>query len=557
MGRICVASASRHRSGPGPWAVSCVFRRWVQRNPTVSASILALLVGLASSLWILHLRNTALDDVRELADQTAINILTKRAHGLWPVHPDLVPRCDAWLKEAEPIVARRAIHRAALDTHRDRAVAASREVRRIRHPGRARRIDRLSQEVDALELSVPLGIADQASVDARRQELADAERLLLEGAEFDYPDNGDRWIAENLRNLTEGYSAFEGLVDDVRKRRARSEVIAEETLERHAELWAQCRRAIKASPLYHGLDLPLQIGLVPLHEDPDSKLWEFWLVESGDRPERDTLERHWRITGDTGIVLVLLPGGEFLMGASRDPEVERRNLDPAAEPDEGPVRLVALSPFFISKFEITQGQWLAWTESNPSEYKAGHPTHGEFVSLCNPVTNITWVESESVLTRFGLTHPTEAQWEFSSRAGSQGPRFQSAEGALDRYMNIADAGSRDLLPEAWALEPGLNDGFPIHAPVGSFKPNAFGLHDTLGNVWEWCSDWHTWPYDSSVTTDPTGPKAGIRKVLRGGAFTYRAIVARNANRHIMQPSLLGHAVGIRPTMAIRSRSDSD
>jgi formylglycine-generating enzyme required for sulfatase activity len=239
----------------------------------------------------------------------------------------------------------------------------------------------------------------------------------------------------------------------------------------------------------------------------------------------------------TGIVMVLLPGGKFLMGAQKtDPTGP--NYDPEAQDDEGPVHEVTLSPFLIGKYEVTQTQWTAILRWNPSAHKSepwtGSPpsylgSPGSLPEL--PTENISWDHIQEFEAKTGLTLPTEAQWEYACRAGTTTPF--SGTGKLD------DMG--------WFDE---NGGGTTH-PVGKKAPNAFGLFDLHGNVWEWCED----VYDEGFfgkpearENDPFSDTGSESRAIRGGSWGLAAWSCRSSRRSGFPPMHRNEYLGCRPAM---------
>lgn len=219
------------------------------------------------------------------------------------------------------------------------------------------------------------------------------------------------------------------------------------------------------------------------------------------------------------IEMVNLPGGEFTMGAND------------GESDEKPPHQVKLSPFAIGKYEVTQAQWKAVMADNPSRFNWSDDL---------PVENVSWNMVQDFLRRLNgkFRLPTEAEWEYAARAGSQ-----------NRYSFGDDAGQ--LHNYAWFWD---NSDFAMQAkqthPVGRLKPNAFGLFDMHGNVWEWCSDWYGEKYyqdckSQGVVTDPPGPRAGASRVLRGGGWANVAVDCRSALRSDGAPGSRGDILGFR------------
>ncbi|MBX2822894.1 MAG: formylglycine-generating enzyme family protein [Rhodothermaceae bacterium] len=187
---------------------------------------------------------------------------------------------------------------------------------------------------------------------------------------------------------------------------------------------------------------------------------------------------------------VLIEAGSFFMGSD----------DSLAYPDEQPVHQVTISqPFYMSKTEVTQAQWTAIMGKNPSL----------FIGESRPVDNIGPPDIQAFLRALNAATdcascyrlPTEAEWEYAARAGSKA-----------RFSFGADLDS--LAFYAWYAK---NAEYKTH-PVAQKKPNAWGLYDMHGNVYEWVQDLYG-PYPSSPTTDPTGSEDGNEYILRGGSWT--------------------------------------
>ena len=227
------------------------------------------------------------------------------------------------------------------------------------------------------------------------------------------------------------------------------------------------------------------------------------------------------------------------------------NYDPHASSIEGPVHEVSVEAFFVSKYEMTQAQWLRVQTHNPSVYLPGQEQGGMTISLVNPAEHMTWTEAKETVERMDLTLPTEAQWEYANRAGSN-TIYWAGNNIADMRgrTNISDKLARERgSPESWKFEAALDDGYTVHAPVGLFLPNAFGLHDTAGNVWEWCFD-RFGSYELPVEKE-TGlrlvDKTEPRRIFRGGGFRASAIHIRASDRYsIYATDYSAYDVGLRP-----------
>ena len=210
----------------------------------------------------------------------------------------------------------------------------------------------------------------------------------------------------------------------------------------------------------------------------------------------------------------LIPSGRFTMGSPPE-EKERSN-------DEGPQHTVIISkPFYMGQTCVTQEQYAAVMGADPSYYKGAK----------YPVEMVSWNQAMDFCRRVSqrtgrsVCLPTEAQWEYACRAGTTTP-FNTGP-TLPR--NMAQYGYRWTYPSNRVGDSALES-----VAVGSFPPNTWGLYDMHGNVWEWCND-NSGPYPSGEVTDPTGPKDGSPRVLRGGSWNYYPWFCRSANRGWYDP----------------------
>ncbi len=250
-------------------------------------------------------------------------------------------------------------------------------------------------------------------------------------------------------------------------------------------------------------------------------------------------------TDSVGLKMVRLEGGTFRMGS---PENE-----PGRRPDEGPVREVTIrGPFFMSATEVTNNQYLRVVGRNPAR-ATGIAKGADQL----PVENVTWDEANEfcrTLTekergqpwiRKGWAYrlPTEAEWEFAARAGTETPTT-FGERLVFSDQSLFRPSEKGEDPTELGGDPARLPKFP--QTVSKAGANKFGLHDMPGNVAEWCGDWYrSEAYKEPAKENPTGPTDGDKRVIRGGSFRDPASAGRSAARSFARPNQRQDSVGFR------------
>ncbi|MEO0650082.1 MAG: protein kinase [Planctomycetota bacterium] len=511
------------------------------------------------------------DEIERRADPGRLVLAVAEAEELWPALPSTVPAIDAWLRRyAEPLSANLPKHRAVLELLQSRALPYSEEMRQRdfdEHP-LVEEQEILSWNLEAIRRQIAGNdpMIGPVSEDRRLELEADLPRLEAEIADVEerrrtrltwaFEDPVLQEQHDHLQGLVAGLSDFvapNGIVADVESRRARALRVEAETVRDPgpSAKWVEAADDIRALAVYGGLELAPQVGMLPLRRDPESGLWEFWVHGSGDIPspsESTDAPNPWSLDRGTGIVMVLIPGGQRTLGAqAEDPDAPQ--YDALATPTEGLPRTVDVPAFFISKFELTQSQWILQTGDNPSLYGpihqwSGSPPRDEPIctnTAWNPVESVSLVEAIDVLRRFGLRVPSGDEWEVAARGGSDGPWWTGPDLlSLQGAVNVADGAVQRLGgPANWDYTTELEDRWSVHAPVGTFRANAFGLHDVLGNVWEWVVDEHM------PGTAPT----------RGGSYEHSAYRARATSVEFGQRTSKSRFVGVRPARSVQPARD--
>jgi formylglycine-generating enzyme required for sulfatase activity len=232
----------------------------------------------------------------------------------------------------------------------------------------------------------------------------------------------------------------------------------------------------------------------------------------------------WRVRDTaTQIEMLLVPPGQYEMGCTQ-PSLNHDCFD-----WELPEHSVTLTqPFYLGRHEVTQSQWQSRMGSNPSQFQG--TAHPEAPS--RPVERVSWHDVQTFMAATGMRLPTEAEWEFACRAGTQTAFFN---------------GSNDdaTLPQiAWRWPRCSPGPGPSTSVVGRLLPNRLGFHDMLGNAWEWVADWYG-DHWAAPQTDPTGPETGETRVIRGGGWGLDVEYVRSSNRTGMPPGTVSQFIGFR------------
>jgi formylglycine-generating enzyme required for sulfatase activity len=329
-------------------------------------------------------------------------------------------------------------------------------------------------------------------------------------------------------------------------------------------VWAVAPRASAQTPaglsiqIYAGLSISGEVGTVysieyvtDLAQTNTPSAWrclEFLQLPASpylwaDKSAPATGQRFYRaVECPAPTNMVFIPPGTFRMGSPTN-EVDRWG-------GEGPQTAVIISRgYWVGKYEVTQGEYLAVTGSNPSFFngvQTNEPAGDYGTNLSRPVEEVHWSDAmnycatltqrERAAGRIGTNCvyrlPTEAEWEHACRAETS-----------TRFSYGDDPGYTNLTDYAWY---GDNSGYVTH-PVGQKLPNPWGLYDMHGNVLEWSQDWYG-SYPGGIAVDPQGSVAGSFRAIRGGAFRYPAEACRSAYR-AGWPGLTDYTSGFRVVLA--------
>jgi len=570
----------------------------VRRNPVLSASVGVALTAVVcfigyELLWSIpqlkEKRDRALAaekmaeeryrQIMRLSDIKRLSDLEADAEALWPAYPENIPGFNEWLIRADEVLGRLEDHRQTLASLRETALHygdAGLQKDRETHP-QWEALQELQASRPKLEeqiASLKSGSAknqgsreDGASTDpvALREQLVALDAQINELEEtasqrrtWKFEDTETQWQHDTITDLVLGLEELSdeknGRIVSVRERLSFASTVQKISITDHQTTWDKAIASIKnmvECPLYDGLVIQPKLGFVPIGRDPNSGLWEFAHIQTGKIPERDQ-DGKLTLNEEMCLVFVLIPGGTSNMGAVKPTEDQSNgfpNVDPEARPDEGPVHEVSLKSFFLSKYEMTQGQWLRFTRSNPSRYDP-ETTHGDNQhNLLHPVEQVSWNDCNKILSKLKLRFPTEAEWEFATRGGTStvfwtGNEKESLQGAA----NLADLYYRK---KGGAKDEWLNDdGYSLHAPIGTYLPNALGLHDVHGNIFEWCDDYYNITYETKPGDRSANGWVSTFRVMRGGGWDYGPFCSRSAYRAGRDVDFRFSNLGVRPAADI-------
>jgi formylglycine-generating enzyme len=234
--------------------------------------------------------------------------------------------------------------------------------------------------------------------------------------------------------------------------------------------------------------------------------------------------------------MIFVEGGTYTMGCTGEQQ--------DCAPDEYPAHPVTIGDFYISRYEVSQRLWREVIGTNPSTFKNGDDC---------PVETITWQEVQVFLQKLNERNrhlpdsnllyrlPTEAEWEYAARGGGLAVMFGNGQNTADpKQLNFQGSWAVKLYSKA-----GIDRQKTV--AVGSVGlPNALGLYDMSGNVWEWCADYYNADYyKQSPATNPKGPTVGLLRVRRGGSWSTPAQRCRTAHRGSGPPGVRYSFVGLR------------
>jgi serine/threonine protein kinase/formylglycine-generating enzyme required for sulfatase activity len=574
-------------------------KKWIERNKIAAALSILLALVIAGAGYV----SAGLERARQRERlERLARAHVEDAERSWPIDPSSVPAMKAWLDEAGAMVRSLPGLESELADLRSKGHELDEsEWQDLREKSPLRQamqnedyyIRIFPARIEEARKILEAGGGDENGISqAKERKLVFERELPLakerkeelnrqfrrgRGWRFDDPDEAAREmrLAGLVADLADLARPEVGWIARVQKNLDQARHLEEQTIDAMQSKWAEARASIadrSDCPDYDGLKLEPQIGLVPLQRDRESGLWEFWMPVSGAKPElvekRDGTTE-WRVEPETGIVLVLIPGGEATIGAQK--------ADRYAMPVD--VHHVRLDAFFLSKYELTQEQWERLGGGRPSTFPAGHAYKaGPPITATHPVESINWETTRRRLALWNLEIPTEAQWEYAARARGTQPLGEAEDlKAYDKMLedrestegletplyriNCADLSYHDGSGQTEFLnyEPNHRDGWVLHGPVDHMERNLWGLYGTLGNVSEWTRDWTDATGGAGSSPGPGDYPSGTGEAqieyaqmhtYRGGNFLFTGPMLRLAERFTVVLDAAQENLGVRPSRPI-------
>ncbi|MFO1078328.1 MAG: bifunctional serine/threonine-protein kinase/formylglycine-generating enzyme family protein [Planctomycetota bacterium] len=425
----------------------------------------------------------------------------------------------------------------------------------------------------------PAAESEVPAMTAWLRQTADMESLAADLQEYrawlgmsmrDSSTESVAFAESQLRSVATGIAAAERLPAArarVEARRDLASSLARRTVGAFAAAWQRAKQEVATDARFAGFQLPDVPGLVPLGRNPESGLQEFYLLDSGVGPvPHCRKDGTYEIGADTGLIFVLVPGGEF--------SAEQQGGVPYCGHR-------ALLPFLISRYEMSQAQWARMMTENASDdaiLAAANPStqfsfaqneagpEGVRTAIADPaakgrwrhpVQSVSWLEATRRLPRLGLALPTQAQWMWAANGKPEAELhfawFQELDGAavnfMDDFFRACDRG--DDLPGG--PPSATYDGYAYTCPVDALRPNAFGLHNVFGNVAELVRD----GYEDDPPERVDGPeqlscdaaRIGLAMWLGGSC----AMDRRRPSSHVMHQIPIGNVeatTGLRPILPL-------
>jgi serine/threonine protein kinase/formylglycine-generating enzyme required for sulfatase activity len=549
----------------GPWADA---RKWIVRNRALAAALTVGVLGLAGGLVYSQIQkaratrneSVAIEQrtkVLQLSIVKQLEDLRAEADQLYPIAHSRIPAMQRWIDKA------RGLH--------DHLDELERDLDQLRE--HARSGGALTGPPDP---NIVLAGVATSKAPGGIQPVSNEEPWVFD-------DEPTQWYHDTLAGLVDDLSKLVdpdpkvGGIARISQRIERAQIAYETSTEDPdaQSLWKEAIASIRnrgECPAYAGLTISPQEGLLPIGRDPHSGLWEFSHLASGEPLLREA-DGSLVPLAESGIVLVLLPSGiAHIGGQKRNPGSPDYDPWATAEDTQMDPRNLSMDAFFCSKYEVTQAQWLRMADSNPSalcpeDRFRPQRFDVEPFTLLHPVEQVSWYDCVDLCAHYHLALPTSEQWEYAARAGARTPfTTGSTAASLEGAANIDDLTSKASTGRTWELErqwkalaesarnggENLSEGalFDDHwcftAPIGTFRPNAFGLHDVHGNVAEWC--WNPTIYGvpdfGDLVLSSFGEGNNVRP-FAGGSYGDPPSRTRLCTRGFASPSSFQILVGLR------------